>query len=199
MLISTSNRKRRRMASAFGHVAVAYAMGKTLNPAWISARFWACTVLCCLLPEVDVVGLVFGIPYEHVLGHRGLTHSITFSILVGIVVPTLAVPSTPLWSRRYGVLAIYFWLVTMSHGFLDAFTDGGLGIAFFAPFDTTRYFFPLRPIVVLPIGLSQFFSSWGLGVLPSELIWIGIPVACLLIGRRGVKKKRASCLGRPFE
>jgi len=169
------------MASAFGHIAIAYAMGKTLNPARSSTRFWVLTVLCCVLPDVDVLGLVMGIPYEHALGHRGFTHSIAFAILVGIVVPKLAVPTIPCWSRRYGVLVIYFGLVTMSHGLLDAFTDGGLGVAFFAPFDATRYFFPWRPIAVSPIGISQFFSPWGLSVLLTEGIWIGIPV-CLWLG-----------------
>ena len=176
------------MASAFGHMAVAYAMGKTLNPAWASTRFWVLSVLCCLLPDVDVLGLLMGIPYEHVLGHRGLTHSITFAILVGIVIPKLAVPTLSCRSGRYGVFVIYFGLVTMSHGFLDAFTDGGLGIAFFAPFDSTRYFFPWRPITVSPIGFSEFFSSWGLSVLLTEGIWIGIPVCfwlgILQVGRR---------------
>lgn len=180
------------MASAFGHMAVAYAMGKTLNPVWASTRFWALTALCCLLPDVDVLGLVFGIPYEHAWGHRGLTHSISFAVFIGLVMPKLAVPSVSSWSAKYGTLAIYFSLVTLSHGFLDAFTDGGLGIAFFAPFDATRYFFPWRPITVSPIGLTQFFSSWGLGVLLSELVWIGIPVACWLMGQWGIKKKRAS-------
>jgi inner membrane protein len=97
------------------------------------------------------------------------------------MVPKLAVPAIPCWNRRYGVLVIYFWLVTMSHGLLDVFTDDGLGIAFFAPFDSTRYFFPWQPIAVSPIGLSQFFSSWGMGVLLTKLIWIGIPV-CLWLG-----------------
>jgi membrane-bound metal-dependent hydrolase YbcI (DUF457 family) len=60
--------------------------------------------------------------------------------------------------------------VTASHGVLDAMTDGGLGIAFFAPFDNTRYFFPFRPVKVSPIGLS-FFSARGLDVIWSELLW----------------------------
>ncbi len=177
------------MASVFGHVAVAYAMGKTLKSAWASPRFWGLTVLCCLLPDADVLGLVLGIPYEHMWGHRGLTHSISFAVLIGLVMPKLAVPSLPHWSTQYGVFALYFGLVTMSHGFLDAFTDGGLGVAFFSPFDTTRYFFPWRPIAVSPIGVTNFFSSWGLGVLFNELVWIGIPVICWLSIQWGVKRK----------
>lgn len=186
------------MASAFGHIAVAYAMGKTVSPVWATSRFWVLTMLSCLLPDADVLGLLIGIPYEHVLGHRGITHSIAFAVLVGIVFPKLAGSTIPFLSRRYGLLVIYFGLVTMSHGFLDAFTDGGLGIAFFAPFDTTRYFFPWRPIMVSPIGLAPFFSSWGLGVLFSEFVCLGIPVACWLIGLRGLKKKKASLRREAF-
>ncbi len=180
------------MASVFGHVAVAYAMGKTLKPAWASSRFWALTVLCCLLPDADVLGLVLGIPYEHLWGHRGLTHSISFAVFIGLVMPRLTIPSLSCWSVRYRILALYFSLVILSHGFLDAFTDGGLGVAFFSPFDTTRYFFSWRPIAVSPIGLTPFFSALGLGVLLNELVWIGIPVFCWLTVQWRVKKKRAS-------
>jgi inner membrane protein len=57
-------------------------------------------------------------------------------------------------------------------------TDGGLGIAFFAPFDNTRYFLPFRPIKVSPIGLS-FFSARGLDVIRSELLWVCLPAAII--------------------
>jgi membrane-bound metal-dependent hydrolase YbcI (DUF457 family) len=136
-------------------MAVAYAMGKTLNPGWASTRFWVLTVLCCLLPDVDVLGLVMGIPYDHVLGHRGITHSMVFAIMVGIVMPRILTSGFSCSAYRYWILAVYFFLVTLSHGLLDAFTDGGLGIAFFAPFDVTRYFFPWRPIA----GLSHWYQS----------------------------------------
>ncbi len=178
------------MASAFGHFAVAYAMGKTMNAGWGTTRFWMLTVGCCVVPDVDVVGLWMGIPYEHVWGHRGMTHSIMFALLLGIVAAKIMVPHMSVWSKHYGVLAVYFGLVTASHGLLDALTDGGLGIAFFSPFDPTRYFLPWRPITVSPIGFSQFVSFWGLGVLLSELIWIGIPVSLWLLGHRMVIHKR---------
>jgi hypothetical protein len=38
-------------------------------------------------------------------------------------------------------------------------TDGGLGIAFFAPFDNTRYFLPFGPIKVSPIGPASGHSA----------------------------------------
>lgn len=69
----------------------------------------------------------------------------------------------------------YLFLVTASHGLLDALTDGGLGVAFFAPFDNHRYFLPWRPIRVSPIAMGRFFSGRGLAVLQSELLWIWLP------------------------
>jgi hypothetical protein len=55
----------------------------------------------------------------------------------------------------------YFFVVTASHGALDAMTDGGLGIAFFAPFDNTRYFFPFRPIKKNSRNLVHLSGSRG--------------------------------------
>jgi hypothetical protein len=34
------------------------------------------------------------------------------------------------------------FLATAGHGLLDAMTNGGLGLAFFSPFDNHRYFLP---------------------------------------------------------
>jgi len=169
------------VASVFGHVAVTYALGKTWGSVVSGWRFWSLSILCCLLPDIDVVGLAFGVPYEHVWGHRGITHSLAFALLVGLLVAKFAVPAQFIRGRAFWNVALYFFLVTASHGVLDAFTNGGLGIAFFAPFENTRYFFLWQPLEVSPIGVIQFFSPWGLGVLISELIWIGIPV-CVWMG-----------------
>ena len=77
------------------------------------------------------------------------------------------------WS--WWCLVVYFFAVTASHPILDAMTNGGLGVAFFAPFDNSRYFLPWRPIEVSPIGVRAFFTLRGLTVLQSEFIWIWIP------------------------
>jgi inner membrane protein len=79
-------------------------------------------------------------------------------------------------------LCAYFFAVTASHGLLDAVTNGGLGIAFFAPFDGTRYFLPWRPVEVSPIGLAAFFTARGLEVLKSEFVWIWIPASVIFLG-----------------
>jgi inner membrane protein len=58
-------------------------------------------------------------------------------------------------------------------------TDGGLGVAFFAPFTNSRYFFRWTPIRVSPIGISNFLSARGLAVVRSELLWIWLPTVVL--------------------
>jgi inner membrane protein len=135
-----------------------------------------------IVPDLDVAAFVVGIPYEDVLGHRGFSHSITFALIVSALVTwTLRVDT------RRATFAFLF-ICLMSHGVLDAMTDGGLGVAFFAPLHNERYFFPWTPIRVSPIG-AGFFSARGLVTLKSEVVWVWGPcvVAAVLgrIARRG--------------
>ena len=83
----------------------------------------------------------------------------------------------------------YFFIITASNGLLDAMTNGGLGVAFFSPFDTTRYFFPWRPLVVSPVNPVYFFSNWGISVLRNEAVWIWLPCLALVIAT--LKRRRA--------
>ena len=119
------------MASAFSHILVALALGQAQPWKGRPIRFWGLSLLCSLLPDVDVVGFAVGIPYEHLLGHRRLTHSLS----------------------------------------------------------------PWTPIKVSPIGISEFFTAYGMKVLVSELVWVGIPVGVGLIGLtlfRGRLKSKTS-------
>jgi inner membrane protein len=136
---------------------------------------------------VDAIGFRFGIAYGDMLGHRGLTHSLVFAAALSAAVVALAFPSGAAPVGR-GQLWLYFVLATASHGVLDAFTNGGLGVAFFAPFDDARYFFPARPIEVSPISVRAFFTARGARVMASELVWIWAPsivfAAAVLWARR---------------
>lgn len=77
------------------------------------------------------------------------------------------------------MLALLLFFVTDTHGLLDAMTDGGLGIAFFSPFNLQRYFLPWRPIHVSPIGVGRFFSARGLRILWSEIVWVWLPILAI--------------------
>jgi inner membrane protein len=169
------------MATIFSHSIAALAFGKVFPWERKQARFWILTAICAALPDVDVIGFSFGIHYGDMLGHRGLTHSLAFAFILGCLVALIAFREVELFSSDWWKLAVYFFIVTASHGVLDALTNGGLGVAFFAPFSNERYFFPWRPIEVSPIGLAPFLSYRGLLVILSEIEWIWIPSALLVI------------------
>src|SRR4030042_6463779 len=86
-----------------------------------------------------------------------------------------------MFSKQWFFYLIFFFLLSTSHGILDAFTNGGLGIALLSPFDKTRYFSPWRPIMVSPIGVISFFGRWGLAVIKSELLWVWLPSFLMVI------------------
>ena len=167
------------MASIFTHPAVA--LLKTWAPR-LPHRVVVAGAIVTILPDLDVAAFALGIPYAHPLGHRGLTHSIAFALMI-------AVPIT--WMLRLGehrrAAFIFLFLCAISHPILDALTDGGLGIAFFAPFHNERYFFPWTPIRVSPIG-AGFFSARGLETIRSEVVYVG---ALCGGGGRGMDRESA--------
>ena len=142
-------------------------------------RFWVLAAICGALPDIDAIGHMLGVRYESLWGHRGMMHSILFALIVGVAIATLAFSNVERFSGTWWRLATFFFIATISHSVLDAMTTGGLGVAFFSPFDTTRYFFPFRPIEVSPIGIGAFFSKWGVRVLLSEFIWVWLPLLAI--------------------
>jgi len=176
------------VASAFTHAIAAGAIGAAFyRPGW-PARAWVLGAACAIAPDADVIGVAFGIPFRGALGHRGLSHSLLFAAVFAAVVVALAFRLRPADVSRQR-LWLYFFLAIASHGVLDALTNGGPGIAFFAPLDDTRYFFPWRPILVSPLGVRPFLSIWGLRVLENEAIWVWLP--CLLFVSSIVLVRRA--------
>jgi inner membrane protein len=165
------------MPSAFSHAVAALGIGAVFFGRDVPARVLGLGALCAAIPDADVIGFRYGVRYGDLLGHRGLTHSFLFAaVLATLVLPLARTQGGP----RLTKLWAYLFLATASHGLLDAMTDGGLGVAFFAPFKDARYFFPFRPIVVSPIGVGRFFSGRGMAVLKSEFLWVWLPSLALV-------------------
>jgi inner membrane protein len=181
------------MPSAFAHAAPALALIPAFSRPDMPKRLWIAGVLCAMAPDLDVLAFSFGIPYEHFLGHRGLSHSIPFAACLAAVVAVFV--ATPSWPRAW----FYLFLATASHGVLDAFTNGGLGVALLSPFDQKRYFFPFRPIQVSPLSVEAFVSARGLAIVVNELLWVWLPFALLWAGFFWWSRQRASRWpGPPF-
>ena len=166
------------MPSAFSHALVGGAIATALPRGAPRGSPWLLAALA-VAPDLDVIGLYGGIPYSHALGHRGFTHSLVFAFLLGLA-------AWPAWRTLPPREAARAWLVcslaVASHGFLDLFTDAGLGVGLWLPFEDARYFAPWRPIRTSPLSARAFFSGSGLPVLRNEAIWIGLPTGLALVG-----------------
>ena len=143
------------MASLISHAVAALGIGALFARPQVPKRVWAVGAICSMLPDMDVIGFSFGVRYGDFWGHRGFTHSLFFAAMLAILVAAVGFSRGSPGLNRIS-LWLYFFLATASHGVLDAMTDGGLGVAFFSPFDNTRHFFPWRPILVSPISLTRF-------------------------------------------
>jgi inner membrane protein len=169
------------MPSVFSHPAVPLALATVLPHDVVSPSVVFLGIVGSTIPDLDVVGIKFGVPRGHLLGHRGLSHSIVFAVcLSGCLTWLLPDETQPLRASSLTVF-LFLFLSSLSHGLLDAMTNGGSGVAFFAPFHHQRYFLPWRPIHVSPITVSGFFSARGVRVLCSELQWIWMPAAGVAI------------------
>lgn len=166
-----------RMPSLPTHLVVAAALGQCAGPSarrdW---RFWLIVGGCSALPDADILGFRYGIHYGDLWGHRGLTHSILFAAVAGIVGAIMLGGSR---REKLGKSLLLFG-ITCSHGVLDAMTNGGLGVAFFSPVNVHRYFLPWRPIEVSPLRAGGFVSWRGVDILLNEIAVVWLPA--LLLG-----------------
>jgi inner membrane protein len=157
------------------HPVVPLTVAVALGSGVVSCRLVAAGAAASILPDLDVVGLRIGIPYGHVFGHRGVTHSLAFAIAVGLCASAFA----PLLRASRWVAFMFVAVACASHGLLDMLTNGGYGIAYFWPLSGERYFFSVQPIEVSPLSVRRFLTGCGTRVLLSEAYWLWLPAGVI--------------------
>lgn len=173
------------MATIFSHAVVAVSVVASLAPAGLDRRQrrWLLLLAAAvsMAPDLDVLGFALGVAYADFWGHRGVTHSLVFAFAAAWVLAVLwrvllDQPGRRYWLWVWALLA----LAMSSHGLLDMLTNGGLGVALFAPIDNGRWFFSWRPLQVSLIGIYgwSWQSVWAVAwselrflVLPSVAFW----------------------------
>ena len=161
------------MPTILSHVAVPLALGLGLGSRVISRPLLLLGMLASVLPDFDVIAFRLNVAYSHAFGHRGATHSLAFAL----VLATLALAfARQLHSSRLAVF-MFVAVATVSHGLLDMFTNGGLGVGLWWPWSDERFFAPWQVIEVSPLSLRRVFSERGLVVFQSELLWVWVPAA----------------------
>ena len=162
------------MPTVLSHPAVPIAIGLGLGRKVIPTRLLIVGIVLSIMPDLDVLAFRFGISYASDIGHRGISHSLTFAAAIALIGASLF---------RDGFTKAFWFLfaASASHGIIDAFTNGGLGIALFWPLSAERFFAPIQTIEVSPLSFDRFLSPRGVDVLISEICWVWLP--CLVAGR----------------
>jgi inner membrane protein len=165
------------MPTVFSHAVAGLAITTVARMPGRRRRLALAGALCAAVPDLDVVSIWLGVPWGHVLRHRGITHSLAFAAaLAAAVTVTVFRGAGP-----RGTCWLILFLATASHGVLDAMTNGGSGVALLAPLDDTRVFLPWRPIPVSPISVSRFLTHRGAEILQTEILLVWLPAAVLAL------------------
>ena len=166
-------------------LVIGAALGKRMMP----PRLLLAGAFAAMLPDFDVIAFKLGIAYADTFGHRGASHSLLFAVCIGVI------GAFARRSLRSPAWLAFAWLFasTASHPLLDAFTDGGLGVALFWPWYDARLFAPWRPIEVSPIG-AGFFGARGLAVLWSEIRWVWLPTLALAFLVTSIRNRRRAAV-----
>jgi inner membrane protein len=153
--------------------------------------YWGLAALLPIVPDLDVFSTY---TYGGPLGHRGITHSLLFALLLSGVVAA----ATARWFRvKWWSLMILFFLIVASHGLLDAMTRGGADIPFFWPLDG-RYG-NWGPLPVSDIAFDLPDPRYSRAVR-AELLWIWLPTIVavgLAMLYRHWKRKNSSTYSVP--
>jgi inner membrane protein len=88
------------MPTVFSHAVVGLAIGSVPAGGW-AGRLALASAACAAVPDLDVVGIRLGVSWGHVLGHRGITHSLAFAATLAVIVVALAFPGDARTSRRW--------------------------------------------------------------------------------------------------
>jgi inner membrane protein len=182
------------VASLFTHVFTAVAVSAMAAPRVGFRKSMVLGAVCSVLPDADVWGHYAGVSSRSFWGHRGFTHSFFFALVWALLLAWM-VRRDPLTPGEKSWRGVYFFLCTVSHGILDGFTTGNRGVAFFAPFDNSRYVLPGNIIPISPLGVQNFFTERGWEVIKAEFLIVWLPLGALALlcwhGRLRIRRAAA--------
>jgi inner membrane protein len=157
-----------------------------LAPRHVPRHFWSLSIACSAIADVDLIGFLSGVPHDHFFGHRGFFHSLLFGLVVSIAATRFMFSRAKKVSGGWVPYLAFFFLLSASHGLLDALSNGSVGVALLSPFDTTRYFFPWQPISM--IRMRVFLRTWSFAAIRSELLWVWLPSLLIIIVSKIIRK-----------
>ena len=173
------------MATTYTHAVVGLGLAQLYTPGRLRWLHWSLAAVLAIFPDIDAFSSA---AYGAILGHRGWTHSLVFSLWLALLAASLTFRT---FRGSFWALSGVFFLALASHGLLDALTRGGFGIPFFWPLTEQRYG-NWGPIPVSDLGF-EIPDPRRSRSLRSELLWVWLPTGicvCLLALFRAVRRRR---------
>ena len=135
------------------------------------------------LPDLDVILYLFYDKIDMLSIHRGLSHSIAFSVLISLLLVFILKKSRWFEDSNYVRLLSFIWVVYFTHILLDTFTTYGTQLLL--PFSNYRFGFDsinvVDPVYTLPLLFGLIlslkkkgkinFNKWGLIISSCYLIF----------------------------
>lgn len=135
---------------------------------------WACWGLAVLLPIIPDLDVFSTATYSSPLGHRGVTHSLVFALVLGTFV---AGATFRRFHVRWWSLTALFCAIIASHGLLDALTKGGADIPFFWPYAGRYGNWGVLPVSDIAFDLPDPRYSRA---IRAELLWVWLPMSLMV-------------------
>jgi len=159
------------VASPWAHAIAGAAVGAFYQAPRHRRRVISLAAICAVAPDLDLIGWLLGISPFTLLGHRGLSHSIAFAVMLGVIAATTL--QHPVARRHRIAAAVVLIVATGTHGVLDALTTyAPTGPAFWAPFSNHRYRFSWMPLT----GAGGVKTDFG-----QEALYVCLPALVLLV------------------
>jgi len=170
------------VASPWAHAIAGAAVGAFHKVPSDGRRVITLAALCAVAPDLDLIGWPLGISPFAPLGHRGLSHSIAFAVVLGGIAAMALLPDVA--RRGKAAAAATLILATATHSVLDAMTTyAPTGPAFWAPFSNHRYRFPWMPLT----GAGGLKTDFG-----QEALYVCLPALVLILSMEWWRRRHSN-------
>ena len=162
------------------HTIPVIAVGLGLGKDYISKRLIFTGAFIANIPDLDLIAPRFyDFAFDSIYGHRGFSHSIVFAIISSFIFSFFFIKS------GFKKAFLFLTFCTLSHGVLDSFTQGGLGIPFIWPLTDIRYYSFAQPIINSGVSFRTLYTTTkAFPIYWSEFIWVWVPFGLIGVALR---------------
>ena len=158
------------MPSILTHPAVPFAIAGACGRFHVPGRLLLAGVIASVLPDLDSVGFHLGVPYGALFGHRGLSHSLRFAVLLAVLA-ALAHPSRLVGTgcvRSRPCFCRFPWSPRCPHQWRPRHRvlQSVLKPPLLLPLASHRSLASRRPTLLLRVGASSHRFGGSLGLAP---------------------------------